>query len=58
MKKLFSILLSALLCASIVVFAPINHCYADDNDEENYDESTAESSIPTPCVTDGKDDDF
>lgn len=53
MKKILSILLSTLLCVSIIVFSPMSHCYADNNNP-----SDTESPVPTPCVTDGKDDDF
>lgn len=53
MKKILSILLSALLCLSIIAFSPISQCYADNDTPSN-----VESPVSTPCVDEGSDDDF
>lgn len=53
MKKIFSILLSTLLCVSVIAFSPLIQYYADSNNPSDID-----PSIPTPCVDEGSDDDF
>ncbi|MEF2561694.1 MAG: hypothetical protein UI647_02760 [Negativibacillus sp.] len=53
MKKILSTILSTLLCVSIIVFSPMSHCYADNNNP-----SDTESPVPTPFVDDHIPDDF
>lgn len=53
MNKILSILLSTLLCVSIIIFSPMSQCYANNNNP-----SDIEPPVPTPCVDEGSDDDF
>lgn len=55
MKKMLSILLSTLLCASIVVFSPVRPSFMDNNKESN-DQLTME--IPNLYIDNRGDDNF